>query len=451
MPIAFPFLFLFFLAGLILPITGVRGYRIGDHPVCGRCGFDLFGMPGGLSICSECGSDVSQLSAIRVGHRKRKPGSIVLGIVLLFRVALLATLVGWQTSQDIDWEAHLPTFWLIHQAASTDVLTRDSALAEILRRMQVGNLSDGETQKLVVRGLAFQADTSKTWVVAWGEIIESAHAAGKLTTEQWRQYALNAADPQFAARPRLRRGDNTLPLRISDGHARVSNSFTFFVQTSGGDDGSDLASPQQRDLFNGSTGLTSGGGGSSGTDLNLDPALVAKAPLGRKFARIKLREQIFPANQNLEAVGAPIAERTLVLQAPWELVAADAPTVQPINDEKYRAAVAQNLKVDRCEILNSGASTMCQVDIKCTGSPVPLAYNVFIRAGGRDLPAGSVYFPASPNGDFSYSTGQSCPYPVANQVDVILKPSASVCASTIDMTSYWNGEITIPNVPVIHR
>ena len=452
MILAVPFLAVLLIAGLMLLITGVRGYRIGDHPVCDRCGFDLFGMPSGVSICSECGSDVAQPRAIRIGHRKRKPGLIVLGILMLLSVTLVAGFVGWETWQNINWEQHLPTFWLIHETASTDPASRDPALAELLRRMQAGNLSDGETQKLITRGLAFQADTSKTWVATWGDIIESANRAGKGTSEQWRQYALNAPDLHLTARPRVRRGDVAVPLRLSDGRGRVGMISTLCVEIDGGDNGSDLASGNQSDLFGGTAGLSSGGGGSRGSDLALAPALVTRAPLGQKFAHVKLRERIFPSFQYSDNGTVPIAERTVVLQTPWELVAADAPTVQPINDEKYRPAVAQSLKVRRCEISRTGQNTRCRVEIDCAGSPVPLAYNVLLRASGREIPTGSVYFPASSSGgDDDYYTGQSCPNLVAKQVDVILRPSASVCASTIDMTSFWNGEITIPGVPLTHR
>jgi len=31
--------------GLALLLFGLRGRRVGDHPHCWRCGFDLFGKP----------------------------------------------------------------------------------------------------------------------------------------------------------------------------------------------------------------------------------------------------------------------------------------------------------------------------------------------------------------------------------------------------------------------
>jgi hypothetical protein len=47
---------LFGLAGLILLVLGVRGWRIDDHPVCRRCRFDLVGVYPAIGACPECGA-----------------------------------------------------------------------------------------------------------------------------------------------------------------------------------------------------------------------------------------------------------------------------------------------------------------------------------------------------------------------------------------------------------
>jgi hypothetical protein len=55
---------LLFLVGLILLILGLRGRRVDDHPICRKCGFDLFGKPEGSTICSECSADLTYPHAI---------------------------------------------------------------------------------------------------------------------------------------------------------------------------------------------------------------------------------------------------------------------------------------------------------------------------------------------------------------------------------------------------
>ena len=43
--------------GVSLLRRGLRGRRVGAHPVCGKCGFDLFGLPADQAKCPECGND----------------------------------------------------------------------------------------------------------------------------------------------------------------------------------------------------------------------------------------------------------------------------------------------------------------------------------------------------------------------------------------------------------
>jgi len=48
---------LFYAAGRWLIDTGLRGRRVGEHPYCKKCGFDLTGKPDASTRCAECGPD----------------------------------------------------------------------------------------------------------------------------------------------------------------------------------------------------------------------------------------------------------------------------------------------------------------------------------------------------------------------------------------------------------
>jgi hypothetical protein len=67
------------LSGLLMFARGWRGKLLDDHPLCRRCGFDLFGRPAGSNACSKCGADLAGPQAIVVGHRRRYHGLILLG------------------------------------------------------------------------------------------------------------------------------------------------------------------------------------------------------------------------------------------------------------------------------------------------------------------------------------------------------------------------------------
>ncbi len=65
------------IAGGALVAVGLRGRRVGDHPHCRRCGFDLHGLPVGFGRCPECGATVETAggligSATQIGRRERR-------------------------------------------------------------------------------------------------------------------------------------------------------------------------------------------------------------------------------------------------------------------------------------------------------------------------------------------------------------------------------------------
>src|SRR3569833_487778 len=74
---------LFFAAAAVLAYA-MRRRRIDDHPICRRCGFDLFGKPETSNICSECGADLARRRAIRVGHFHRRTCLAFAALVPMF-------------------------------------------------------------------------------------------------------------------------------------------------------------------------------------------------------------------------------------------------------------------------------------------------------------------------------------------------------------------------------
>src|SRR5262245_9621381 len=65
------------VAGIVLFLSlvalrhGLRGRRVGDHPHCRRCRFDLFGKPETSTQCPECGANLDEAHATVIGVRKR--------------------------------------------------------------------------------------------------------------------------------------------------------------------------------------------------------------------------------------------------------------------------------------------------------------------------------------------------------------------------------------------
>jgi hypothetical protein len=80
--------------GLSLVRRGLRGRRVGDHPVCGRCGFDLFALPPEQAKCPECGNDLGASAAVHTGHRVRRMPLVYVGAAMLLVFGLIVATEG---------------------------------------------------------------------------------------------------------------------------------------------------------------------------------------------------------------------------------------------------------------------------------------------------------------------------------------------------------------------
>src|SRR5687768_4721251 len=135
-------------ASLALLAYALRGRRVDDHPICRRCGFDLYGKPEGASVCSECGADLSRPRAIRVGRREKRRRVIAFSLpALLLCVAWLA-LLGWGAARGTEWNPHKPAWWLMSDARRPDLNARDAALGEMTARLKSGKLSQQQMDAL---------------------------------------------------------------------------------------------------------------------------------------------------------------------------------------------------------------------------------------------------------------------------------------------------------------
>ncbi len=79
-----------FLPALVAIVWAVRGRRVGDHPYCRKCGFDLFGKPADSHRCSECGTELAGPRCVVIGIRQARRRVALGGVFVL----ILGTMVG---------------------------------------------------------------------------------------------------------------------------------------------------------------------------------------------------------------------------------------------------------------------------------------------------------------------------------------------------------------------
>ncbi|MFW6061121.1 MAG: zinc ribbon domain-containing protein, partial [Phycisphaeraceae bacterium] len=177
------------MVGLALLLWGGRGRRVGDHPHCRACGFDLFGLAEDTTGCPECGHDLTRPRASVRGARQRRKGALAVGGMLVIVTSALVGLSTWHRTSKAAFYAKAPSIYLVW--ALPDPLARD----ELSNRLNNGNLSAGMTKRVVDRALDVQGDPARTWDDAWGGFIEDAHGAGFVSQAQIERYAKQAVTP----------------------------------------------------------------------------------------------------------------------------------------------------------------------------------------------------------------------------------------------------------------
>lgn len=193
------------LAGCWMLWRGLRGRRVGDHPVCRRCGFDLTGLPATSSRCPECGSEITSRRSRRIGVRHRQPRWIVAGLIVLLSAGAAVTSEAVRRVRERGVLHYVPTWLLARQIHPTRYASADVA-AELIDRLENHRLSDAQVADLAERTLATMTNpaTDEPTMFQAATLVVSAHRAGQLSATDWAVYARLAIDLSMQLRPVVR-------------------------------------------------------------------------------------------------------------------------------------------------------------------------------------------------------------------------------------------------------
>ena len=432
------------LAGTLI-VRGVRGFRVGDHPVCRRCAFDLFGQPIGTIVCGECGSSLTIPGSVLIGHRQRRPTFVVAGLIILLPILFVGGTVLWGQFNSVNWLDYAPTRFVIWLAGSSNASRRTPALAELNAEVTAGTLNANEVNRVADAGLAYQADLTKPWDTGWGDLLEKLQGNGKLSDTRWKQYLMQASNGVFALkiRPRVRRGD-PMPYVVESASRRASQSGRLWIESNAL--GIDWLSPHGAVPLRGGlggmgtalsgSGTSSGGSNINATDLPNDfRDGVQQLRFGATF-----KVGLPPSSGSGWGV-TPIISGQINMTAAFTLLPANQPTVKVINDPSLTDAIRKSLRPD----YRGAPWPSCNVNVD--GPPVGISFDVFASAGGKETKIGSF---ACPAGTTAHSwTMMTAPIPVAlRSVDMIFRSDIDPALNTIDTFEMWNGEIVFKDVQV---
>ncbi|HEV2295574.1 MAG TPA: hypothetical protein VGR35_17125 [Tepidisphaeraceae bacterium] len=300
------------LASLLLIRRGLRGRFIGDHPVCRRCGFDLFGLPDDQRNCPECGSDIRAPAAVQVGHRQRRMGMVYGGWALLLLLGVTLIVGGRSVAREVNWQSMKPVTWLARDARSGDII----AWTELARRVRTTQIRGEQVQPLIADALALQKDLTRMWLPAVGDFVEDARAAEMVTDKDWQTYARQAPQLSLRWRAKVRRGDD-LPGEVAFGTARAGSRGTLSIRVEKPIDTSDPLAIRPRQDCSGGYSQQSlsgiGGGGSTGVHLQLDRKKTEAATLGRRTTTMQWTAEVRDDWHS----DKPVVEWTQDLSADW--------------------------------------------------------------------------------------------------------------------------------------
>ena len=433
---------LVFVVGLVLLIRGLRGRRVDDHPICRRCGFDLFNRPASSERCPECGADLHGPHAIQQGHRQRRGGLIGAGSFLLAIVLLGVGFFAWVTLSSSNWWQRAPVWWLRYEAGSVDPKSRDAALAELIARIAAGKLSQARIDQLADRALTYQGDKAKAWIPGWGDFVEAAEAASKLSSDRWQKYLAQAPNLRLELRSDINRGDR-LYYWLRSGNARIGNRANFYVNYEGQSWDVDSIRNTKNGGVGGGTNLSLHGNGGLGTSFDLSDPSNQLAD-GTHTVRYTVDLKI---DRNWSSGAKPMATTRYTVTGTFNLHPASQPVVTINHDPSYRAGVEAALSCNHAEYGTSWSPKQLNVTISVSKLPVGVGYDVFARINGKDTKLGSFACPKNPDtGGFGF--GNAVPAFDAATVDLVLKPSSDAAIGTTNTFEIWEGEVILKNVPV---
>ena len=423
-------------------IFALRGRPIDNHPICRKCGFDLFGLSESTR-CPECGTELSA-QAIRLGHRAVRRGALALGILVLMPSLLMTATLSVAAIKRVDLYAYKPVWWLLREADAP-------ALEELRRRLAAGKLSDANLASIVSAALKAQANVNSPWLAGWGDLVEMSHASGKVSDEQWKQYGRHAAPLTITARPRFRRGD-PLPLSIECTRLRVGSESqlraTVEVQ-------SDWLVDRRSNFFDRNLlrPFYQGTGIRIDKTLMVPPTALAHISDGlftmKMPVSVTVCEQRRPDRSGNDGFVCSYDEHLIAKSI---LLPREQPAVELVRDSAQRAAMEGALAIggqgNRCvHVGPSGA----WLDIDCNDPPVGLAFDLSARdPRGNEWPMQSVSIAAHARG---WWTGRVAARDLkgfnADRIDVMLRPNPAVAVNTVDVLQIWDVPIVFKDVAVV--
>lgn len=448
--------------GMFLLITGIRGRKIDQHPLCKKCRFDLTGRDDTHDKCSECGADLQTRGAIVHGNRARHPGRIVRGSVLLVVLLLIITPFAIKALSRVNWASYLP-IWTLRMQTVNDTRWADAAWGQLLHRLYDKQLSDAKIQMLIKDAMTLQADTTRPWQVGAGSFFETAWCDRKVSSADWKTYARTAltSSLEVQVRPNVNIGA-AIPVSIRNINSRMAimDIICLYKQGEFSIDGTvvNRLDLQYRTNLNRYV--------KEGCDYHVDvpDSLWMTIAPGKHTLKIKARALLHDWRtfmntppyidkmtvQEFDAL-QDVAYCDWELELPFEVIPADFADAQPVTIPPYPRAM-DNV-ITTTELKYSSKYLLWELKLQISSMPVNLACDVVAVAGDQRCELLSLCFNVamySRSDFFRFSDSKLKPLldMGVDKIDLHLIPNGKVAQNTVNIKEYWGLPIVIKDVPL---
>ncbi|UCG31769.1 MAG: hypothetical protein JSU68_08870 [Phycisphaerales bacterium] len=457
--LAFPF-------GILFLIRGLVGKRVGTEPRCGKCGYNLTGLPS--EICPECGFHVQHEDIVH-GVRQRHRYSLVLGLVLL--TASTAALAGalCAKARQISYYHYFPFSVVLSDALRGD----HHAIWELQRRSQDGSLKGPQCNRVVDTALDRQANAPVSDTLqAWIDFLHKRDVVGGLSPEQQNRYYEQSVQWSLELRSQVRCGD-PIPARLT-GKMRCPAEIPLYhyqFQPVAAVDGRRLqlegvhagfsedyftyrmSGERVKDAPGAWVPLLKGCRTSYVATMAVPSDALNPGPHTFEYRARWVQRRDNPAGPR--APGR-YWSRPLALSAEFELLPADAPDYLELIDEPLqRALIRGGIKVKEAEVRfrprlwPTPALYYLRLAFEQNRDlPFDVAFDVVVRHGVREITCGSIWCPEGRQRYHRLETGGYVPRIDGESIDIVLRSSADVARRTVDLRRLWDGQIELSGIPL---
>jgi hypothetical protein len=462
------------IAGIVLVTLGLRGRPVFSMPRCSRCSYDLRAlnfMTADIGKCPECGADLSAPGAVNFAHLQRRPGTVVLGMLLTVSPLLLLLVLPVTSSRSrmAATPAALPTqstaFVLSYVAATVN---QPWGWQELEKRLAAGQLSVAEVDKalatLTVSLNKNRAAGRDQQPLSWtGRFVELATSPGAATPAALSALyqAFYGAGPEITMSSSARRDEPIdVQLEVVRSPWNIPGSKFCWSLRSIEADGAKLS---MRTFYNERSATAGHPDQFSGGSYTHD--------------RLKVQHSLAPGDHELtftfdlgavperavfrgldgkpgppEKWPAPIAKWQTTVKRTIHVVGPADATIALITDPQSDPLPGTSLKIEQIVTRPATGGLDLVIKWKYSGQPsVPLSYHVTVQAGDQKIDYGN-FFLASLRGGTTSNISDHCTIASlgadVKTVDVLLTPDAKPAEQNPGIDQIWGEPLSFKKVPV---